>query len=152
MGDTVADAVTNDFGRVHDTTNCYVAGPALFPTVGSPNPMLTGTALARRTADHILRELGLVGQPLEVGFQALFDGTKQSFNQWHKVGAGTFDLVDGAIVARPDPSGELGLFYFARFPFADFILRLQFKLSTTEDNSGVFVRFRYPERRWDDLI
>ena len=28
MGDDVADAVTNDFGRIHDTTNCYVAGPA----------------------------------------------------------------------------------------------------------------------------
>lgn len=51
MGDDVADAVTNDFGRVHDTTNCYVAGPALFPTAGSPNPMLTGAALGRRTAD-----------------------------------------------------------------------------------------------------
>src|SRR5262249_37741361 len=27
MGDNIADAVTNDFGRIHDTTNCYVAGP-----------------------------------------------------------------------------------------------------------------------------
>ena len=51
MGDNMADAVTNDFGRIHDTTNCYVAGPALFPSVGSPNPMLTGVALARRTGD-----------------------------------------------------------------------------------------------------
>jgi choline dehydrogenase-like flavoprotein len=50
MGDNIADSVTNDFGRIHDTTNCYVAGPALFPTVGSPNPMLTGVALGRRTA------------------------------------------------------------------------------------------------------
>jgi len=25
MGDNIADAVTNDFGRIHDTTNCYVA-------------------------------------------------------------------------------------------------------------------------------
>jgi choline dehydrogenase-like flavoprotein len=38
MGDDIADAVTNDAGRIHDTTNCYIAGPALFPTVGSPNP------------------------------------------------------------------------------------------------------------------
>ena len=55
MGDNVADAVTNDFGRIHDTTNCYVAGPALFPTVGSPNPMLTGVALGRRTGDPAQR-------------------------------------------------------------------------------------------------
>jgi choline dehydrogenase-like flavoprotein len=51
IGSNVADAVTNDFGRVHDTTNCYVAGPALLPSAGSPNPMSTGVALARRTGD-----------------------------------------------------------------------------------------------------
>ena len=34
MGDNIADSVTNDFGRIHDTTNCYVAGPALFGTSG----------------------------------------------------------------------------------------------------------------------
>src|SRR4029077_18298337 len=51
MGDNIADAVTNDFGRIHDTTNCYIAGPVLFPTTGSPNPMLTGVALGRRTGD-----------------------------------------------------------------------------------------------------
>src|SRR4030095_10378576 len=51
MGTNTADAVTNHFGRIHDTTNCYVAGPALFPSAGSPNPMLSGVALARRTGD-----------------------------------------------------------------------------------------------------
>ena len=51
MGDNIADAVTNDFGRIHDTANCYVASPALFPALGSPNPMFTGVALARRTGD-----------------------------------------------------------------------------------------------------
>jgi len=55
MGDDIADSVTNDFGRIHDTTNCYVAGPALFPTVGSPNPMLTSVALGRRTAFLLTR-------------------------------------------------------------------------------------------------
>ena len=51
MSDDPATGVTNDFGRIHDTTNCYVAGPALFPSLGSPNPMLTAVALARRTVD-----------------------------------------------------------------------------------------------------
>ena len=53
MGDDVAKSVTNEYGRIHDTTNCYVAGPALFPTIGSPNPMLTGVALARRTRQQL---------------------------------------------------------------------------------------------------
>src|SRR5712692_6173006 len=42
MSDDPAKGVTNDFGRIHDTTNCYVVGPALLPATGSPNPMLTG--------------------------------------------------------------------------------------------------------------
>src|ERR1044071_5136351 len=80
MGDDIADAVTNDFGRVHDTTNCYVAGPALFPTSGSPNPMLTGVALGRRTGDLLNTSVlpgpdPVVSPQAEAGFRPLFDGT-----------------------------------------------------------------------------
>jgi hypothetical protein len=50
MSDNPATGVTNEFGRIHDTTNCYVVGPALCPTSGSPNPRLTGVALGRRAA------------------------------------------------------------------------------------------------------
>src|SRR5205814_3551060 len=80
MGDNIANAVTNGFGRIHDTTNCYISGPALFPTVGSPNPMLTSVALGRRTGD-LLHASVLPGpdpiirpQP-DAGFRPLFDGT-----------------------------------------------------------------------------
>ena len=27
MGDNIADSVTDGFGRIHDTTNCFCAGP-----------------------------------------------------------------------------------------------------------------------------
>jgi GMC oxidoreductase len=37
--------VTDIWGRIHEVPNAWVAGPALFPSVGSPNPMLTGVAL-----------------------------------------------------------------------------------------------------------
>src|SRR5262249_35865051 len=47
------DSITNTFGRMHHLSNVYVAGPALFPTVGSANPSLAGLALARRTAAAI---------------------------------------------------------------------------------------------------
>src|SRR5258707_718502 len=53
MGTDPATSVTNEFGRIHDTTNCYVDAPALFPSLGSPNPMLTGVALSRRSADML---------------------------------------------------------------------------------------------------
>src|SRR6266542_2255110 len=54
MGDNPSDSVTDANCRFHSVTNTYVAGPALFPSAGSPNPMLTGIALARRLGDHLL--------------------------------------------------------------------------------------------------
>ncbi len=48
---TPGTSVTNADARFHDTDNLYAAGPCLFPTIGSPNPMLTGIAVARRTGD-----------------------------------------------------------------------------------------------------
>jgi choline dehydrogenase-like flavoprotein len=142
MGDDVATSVTNEHGRVHDTTNCYVAGPALFPTIGSPNPMLTGVALARRTGEKLTSSvLSLAKITPEAGFRSLFDGSRASLSQWRMFGQGKFDLRDGVIVARP--FGGLGLLAFPE-GFNEFELRLQFFLDRVDDNSGVFVRFRNP--------
>lgn len=150
MGDDIADAVTNDFGRIHDTTNCYIAGPALFPTSGSPNPMLTGVALGRRTGD-LLNASVLPGpdpifspQP-ETGFRPLFDGTTQTFAKWRLAGPGGGGMlhINGEMVSYGD--GGLRLFYYATETFSDFTLRLQFKIfDTAKHNSGVFVRFPRP--------
>jgi choline dehydrogenase-like flavoprotein len=54
MGDSADTSVTNADTRFHLVDNVYVTGPALFPTTGSANPMLTGVALARRLADHLV--------------------------------------------------------------------------------------------------
>ena len=150
MGDDVADSVTNDFGRIHDTTNCYVAGPALFPTVGSPNPMLTGVALGRRTA-FLLNENVLPGpdpvvspQP-EAGFRLLFDGTAATFKNWRLAGppGGGMLHSHGEMVSYG--GGGLRLFYYAVEKFNDFTLRLQFRIvDVNAHNSGVFIRFPDP--------
>lgn len=141
-------AVTDEVGRFKDITNAYVAGPALFPTVGSPNPMLTGVALARRTADHLLAALP---HPVAPGLQApagrtlkyLFDGTARTYNLWRRIGGGTnFALVDGRIITYGQ--GDFSLLYYTAETFADFVLRLKFMVSSASDNSGVFVRFRDP--------
>src|SRR5204862_5351994 len=47
------ESITNTDGRFHHIRNAYVAGPALFPTIGSANPTLTALALARNTASAI---------------------------------------------------------------------------------------------------
>jgi choline dehydrogenase-like flavoprotein len=151
MGDDVADAVTNDFGRIHDTTNCYVAGPALFPTVGSPNPMLTGVALGRRTAQllskSVLPKPDAV-PPLETGFRALFDGTAATFKNWRLAGptdGGGMAHIDGEMVSYG--GGALRLFFYATEQFGDFTLRMQFRIfDTANHNSGVFLRFPRPGR------
>jgi hypothetical protein len=150
MGDNIADAVTNDFGRIHDTTNCYIAGPALFPTTGSPNPMLTGVALGRRTGDllnaNVLPGPDPVVSPLsEAGFRPLFDGTASTFSRWRLAGpaGGGMLHVNGEMVSYGD--GGLRLFYYAPETFGDFTLRLQFKMfDPAKHNSGVFVRFPRP--------
>ena len=69
--------VTDADGRFHFTENLYAAGPALFPSIGSPNPMLTGIALSRRTGDRIMAPSAFTGDP---GFEVLFDGT--SIGDW----------------------------------------------------------------------
>jgi choline dehydrogenase-like flavoprotein len=150
MGDNVADAVTNDFGRIHDTTNCYVAGPALFPTSGSPNPMLTGVALGRRTGDLLNASVlpgpdPIVSPQADVGFRPLFDGTAATFSKWRLAGPNGGGMLhsNGEMVSYGD--GGLRLFYYASETFGDFTLRAQFKIfDPAKHNSGVFLRFPRP--------
>jgi hypothetical protein len=150
MGDNIADAVTNDFGRIHDTTNCYVAGPALFPTVGSPNPMLTSVALGRRTGDLLNASVlpgpdPIVSPQSDAGFRPLFDGTDATFKKWRLAGppGGGMLHCSGEMVSYGD--GGLRLFYYATETFSDFTLRLQFRIfDSAKHNSGVFLRFPRP--------
>jgi len=85
MGDKPAtdNSVTDENCRFHGVKNAFVAGPALFPTIGSANPMLTGIALARRLGDHLLPQPKPAAP--EPGFTDLFDGTQNSadfFANW----------------------------------------------------------------------
>jgi choline dehydrogenase-like flavoprotein len=54
MGRDAGTSVTDSFGRVHDQSNLWLAGPGLFPTSGAVNPTFTAQALALRTAEHLL--------------------------------------------------------------------------------------------------
>lgn len=50
--------VTDIFGRLYGTSNCYVASSAVFPTSGQANPTLAMVALAVRQAQHIATSAG----------------------------------------------------------------------------------------------
>lgn len=55
MGDADdGTCVADEFGRVWDTENLYLATVGLIPTTLAVNPTLTGAALAIRTVDHVL--------------------------------------------------------------------------------------------------
>jgi len=169
IGDNIADAVANDFGRIHDTTNCYVAGPALFPTVGSPNPMLTGVALARRTCDllnaSVLPKPAVFNlTPAEIAenqaaapgapkWKVLFGGTAETFKNWRRAGPAGGGLLhlNGEMISYGN--GGLRLFFYATELFGDFTLRLQFRIfDAANHNSGVFVRFPRPTLDLSDAL
>jgi choline dehydrogenase-like flavoprotein len=53
MGTDVHTSVVDADCRVHEASNLYVAGAAVFPTSSQANPTLTIVALALRLADHL---------------------------------------------------------------------------------------------------
>jgi 3-keto-disaccharide hydrolase len=46
--------------------------------------------------------------------------------------------------------GEMGLLWYTKKKFKDFVPKLDWKISRRNDNSGVFIRFSYPDN--DPLI
>ena len=83
---------------------------------------------------------------LEAGFQWLFDGTPAGFAKWQQAGPGAFDFDANEHVLVARPGGDIGLLYYALTAFSDFTLRLQFRVNSRDDNSGIFVRFRDPRK------
>jgi hypothetical protein len=132
-------AVTDDDGRFMFVDNAYALGPALFPTLGSPNPMLTGVALARRMAKRLVPAPAPFA-PTD-GFTPLFDGFTTT--NWRFVGKGGFRIVDGALESMPG-GDDLGLNWCQTPMPPDFVLRVEWQRWQDDDNSGVFVRFPDP--------
>jgi hypothetical protein len=100
--------------------------------------MLTGVALARRLADHLV-PAPVPPQP-EADFHPLFD--EFTLTGWRMLGPGRFAIVDGSLEAIP--GGDLGLLWHVDPMPTDFILKLDWLRWSNDDNSGVFVRFPDP--------
>jgi choline dehydrogenase-like flavoprotein len=126
-------AHTDLVGRLHGVANAYVAGPAVFPSLGSANPSLTALALTRRTADAVLASQ----RPApDAGFTPL-----------------SLDPKDWKMIAQPnspasmihhgsvlESSNGYGLYFYTKEPFANFILKLDWRVGRRDDNSGIFIR------------
>ena len=142
IGTDPNDSVTNTDCRFHHITNAYVAGPALFPTIGSPNPMLTGIAFARRLARLLAPDVP--DATAENGFTPLFNG--HSLKGWTIAGSGGYHVVDGALESFND-TAELGLLWSHVPTPANYTLRLEWRTFRPQDNSGVFLRFPDPDSK-----
>ncbi len=131
-------AVTDTNGRIFGIDNAYVAGPAVFPSLGSANPSLTALSLARRTADAIVTSA--VAAPPESGFVPL------SLNpgDWQSViqpGSGPQMLKFGSVL---ETLGGYGLYFYIKEQLANFKLWLEWRETNSGDNSGVFIRTPWP--------
>lgn len=137
MGNDANTSITDLEGKFHHIQNAYVAGPALFPALGSANPSLTALALCRRTASAIARELKPV---LEADYVPLFDGTLE--DAWDMIGSGNFQKFGNVIESQ----GGIGLLVYKKEKFRNFNLKLDWRIMNPTDNSGIYVRVPFVDK------
>lgn len=87
----------------------------------------------------------------EEGFTALFTGT---LTGWQMAGFGQFHIVEGALL---ETEGGPGILWYTGDEFTDFILKVDWRVSSIEDNSGIFLRFPAlgnsdPENDWRPAV
>jgi glucose/arabinose dehydrogenase len=77
---------------------------------------------------------------IEPGYTGLYDGTLESLTDWRLAGAGSFGRqADCSLMS----TGGMGLLWYTPKDFADYSLKLDWKL-VKDDNGGVFVGFPNP--------
>ena len=83
----------------------------------------------------------------ESGFTPLYSQGDPLKQGWQMVGPGSItEESPGVLVTK----GGMGMLWYAKEPFKDFSLRLEYKQSAPKNNSGVFVRFPNPPKSpWD---
>jgi len=136
MGDPGA-SITDTNGKFHNIDNAYVAGPALFPSLGSANPSLTALSLARKTANTLIGSTHAV--PV-AGFAPL--SLSPSDWQMVKLPNSPANMIHYGSVL--ETSGWYGLYWYMKETFGNFILSLQWRISRREENSGVYIRIPAP--------
>ena len=75
-----------------------------------------------------------------INFLNLFNG--ETLDDWKMAGKGSFAILQKENALQTQ--GGMGLLWYYKRKFKDFILELEWKTSSKGDNSGVFVRFPNP--------
>jgi hypothetical protein len=132
IGSDPGTSVVNLDARFHTIQNAYASGPAIFPALGSANPSLTALTLARRTAAAIAQKA--VPKPAPGALSLL----TPTLDGWQMAGSGKFNVVGNNTV---ESEGGIGLLWYTKQEFSDFLLTVQWRSNNVFDNSGVFLRF-----------
>lgn len=77
---------------------------------------------------------------LEDGFKLIYDG--KTTDGWKQAGPGKFEREADCSLRSVD---GMGLFWYSRAKYKDFVLRADWKAEKAESNSGIFVRFPDPQ-------
>lgn len=151
MGEDSNNSITDYTGRFHKVRNCFCVDQAIFPRIGSANPVPTGLALARQGAETIANgdlkvgeernekgEVTALYHQAEPDFKPLFIFDRDALlpRGWKHIGPGNFSRF-GLVL---ESTGGIGLLYHEMEEFTDFTLRLQWRAPTIQNNSGVYVR------------
>lgn len=151
MGSDYRKSVTDVNGRFHHVSNACCVDQSIFPTAGSANPVLTGITLSRKIAESIIeryRSVEFAGD--EAGYETLYRGNLE-LDGWETIAGGSehfFNVSDqthpviGVGVDNTMPS--LGVLWYSRKTFKDFILKLDWRAFSHEANSGIFLRMPQP--------
>ena len=124
--------VTDPDGKFQHIANAYAAGPAIFPQLGSANPSLTALTLARRTAAAIVQR-AIPAPP--AGQSSLIQAGLEG---WQMAGSGSFVAIGNRTIESRD---GIGLLWYTKQEFSDFVLTVDWRAASIFDNSGVFIRF-----------
>ena len=157
MGTDYVKSVTDSNGRFHHVANAYCSDQAIFPSAGSANPVNTGLAVTRKVARSIIERFqSSKVQALEPGFTTLYTG---DFNTdgWAYVGPKFHNEVPffnvppesgvpilGAGFGESGFDSVLGVLWYTRKIYGDFILKLDWRAFDASANSGVFIRAPQP--------
>ena len=167
IGDDPGASVTDTSGRFHHIANAACVDQALFPTVGSANPVLTGLCLARKAAETIVArhvsapapDAAEIAAEKAEGFAFLLEPAEAG--KWvpndARLIASRPALIEGGTIIEVHGDAGLGvLFYDEPALFQDFELRLQWKAfqgagtAAEVANSGIFLRAPRPAPHLDD--
>ena len=135
---TPGSSITDTNGKFHGKDNVYVAGPAVFPALGSANPSLTALSLTRRTAKAIVAS-ATPNPPAGFAPLSLAPSDWQMVKQPNSPAS---MIHYGSVL---ETSGWYGLYWYTKEQFGNFVLSLQWRISRREENSGVYIRIPPPD-------